>query len=327
VGRILPPAAVLLLFACAAPPDSSARTPPGPTADGRGLGVHPLPVGTPVDARPAAIVNGRFVVSGELMPLLYEAAGATVLQEVADDRLVAAAAEEAGVLIDAGEVEAERRLFYRSLSEDPDQAVRLAQQVRERQGLGRSRFDRLLRRNAMLRAMVAGGVTVADESVRRMHEGVHGPKRQARLIVAAGLPDAEGVIRRLDAGEPFADVAVEVSTDASAARGGLLEPISRVDPRYPEALRQALWALSPDGVSSPILLDNGCAVLLLVREIDADGVGLEEARPRLEELVRLEQERILMDRKIRQLRAGVTINVIDESLRESWEWRQRARAP
>lgn len=325
-GRILPPVALLLLFACSTPPDSPPRPSPDRAGDATGVGPHPLPPQTRIDATPAALVNGKLVEWGEMRAALTEAAGATVLQEIVDDRLVAAAAERAGLSIGTAEVEAERRFFYRSLADDPDQAVRLAQQLRERQGLGRTRFARLLLRTATLRALVRDQVTVNDESVQRMHESIHGPKRQGRLIVVASLAGADAVTQRLGSGEAFADVAVEVSTDASAARGGLLEPISRVDPRYPEVLRQALWSLEPGGISNPVLLENGYAIVALLREIDGDGTELADDRERLEELVRLEQERILMDRLLRQLRTGVAVTVIDEALQESWEWRQRSRS-
>ncbi len=323
VGRILAPAPLLLLFACSTPPDSSASLPSG----GKGVGIRQLGPQQFIDARPAALVNGRGVDWGELRPLLNEAAGATVLQELILDRLVAEQTAAAGFTIDSDDIEVEREFFYAALDEDPQKAVLLAQQVKERQGLGRIRFAMRLRTNAGLRALVRSQVTVTDASVARMHESVHGPKRQARLIVVVGLPDAEAVMRRLDAGESFSDIAVEVSTDPSAARGGLLEPISRVDPRYPEALRQALWALETGGVSNPVLLDDRYALLHLVREIEADGVTLEEARPHLRELVRLEQERILMDRKARQLAATVSVTVIDDALQESWEWKNRGRSP
>ena len=70
-------------------------------------------------------------------------------------------------------------------------------------------------------------VQVTDEAVGRLYEIIHGPKRQARLMVLATLRAADAAIQRVRSGEFFGDVAVEISTDSSASRGGLLEPISR----------------------------------------------------------------------------------------------------
>ena len=230
--------------------------------------------------------------------------------------------DDAGILITAADVDAERALFYDTLSEDPDVAARLARQVRARQGLGPTRLDRLLKRNAALRLLVRDRVDINDEAVRRMYDIVHGPKRQARLIIAPALNDAQAAINRVSAGELFADVAVDVSTDTSAARGGLLEPISRTDASYPQAMREALWALAPGEVSRPIFLSDNYAVLSLVRVVDGDGADLYAVRPDLERLVRLNQERILMDTLARRLLTETSLTIIDDRIKWSWDARK-----
>ncbi|MHC4590183.1 MAG: peptidylprolyl isomerase [Planctomycetota bacterium] len=235
-----------------------------------GIGTEAVPPSTLIDARPAALVEGRVVDWGELRPLLNEAAGADVLADVVLDRMLVAELDDAGILITAQELDAERALFYETLSPDPDTAARLARQLRARQGLGRQRLDRLLRRNAALRALVRDRVEITEEAISRMYEIAHGPKRQARLIVAPTLNDAQAAINRVNAGELFADVAVEVSTDTSAARGGMLEPISRADASYPQALREAVWALEPGELSRPVFLGDRYAVLALLSVFDGD---------------------------------------------------------
>jgi hypothetical protein len=281
-----------------------------------------VPPSTMIDARPAALVEGRIVDWGELKPLLNEAAGADVLAEVILDRMLARELDDAGILITAEELDAERALFYDTLSDDPDVAARLARQVRARQGLGPTRLDRLLKRNAALRALVRDRVEINDEAVRRMYDIVHGPKRQARLIIAPTLNDAQAAINRANAGELFADVAVDVSTDSSAARGGLLEPISRADASYPQAMREALWALVPGELSRPVFLSDNYAVLSLVRVVDGDGADFYAVRPDLERLVRLNQERILMDELARRLLTEASITIIDDKIKWSWDSRR-----
>ena len=281
-----------------------------------------VPASTMVDARPAALVEGRIVDWGELQPLLNEAAGSDVLAEVILDRMLSRELKDAGISITAEDVDAERALFYETLSDDPDVAARLARQVRARQGLGPTRLDRLLKRNAALRALVRDRVEINDEAVRRMYDIVHGPKRQARLIIAPTLNDAQAAINRANAGELFADVAVDVSTDSSAARGGLLEPISRADASYPQAMREALWALVPGELSRPVFLSDNYAVLSLVRVVDGDGADFYAVRPDLERLVRLNQERILMDELARRLLTEASVTIIDNKIKWSWDSRR-----
>ena len=281
---------------------------------------------TTVDARPAALIDGRAVSWGELRPLLNEAVGGKVLYEVLLDRVLAEAAVEAGLTITDRDLETERQLFYRTLDPDPDQAARIARSYREREGLLRTRFERLLRRNATLRALVRHDVTVSETSVQRMFDSVYGPKRQGRIIVVASLADAQVVLTLLDEGRLFADVAVERSTDASAARGGLLEPISVFDARYDQALRDALWSLEPNTVSEPILLERNYAILMPLHTIEpVEEIAYQVVREEMADLVRLEQERILMDRQARRLVRDVRVTIIDEALAESWKTSRNTR--
>jgi parvulin-like peptidyl-prolyl isomerase len=310
------------LFACAGPSDSSQNLIGGsPIGVSPGTDAEEVPPSTLIDARPAALVEGRVVDWGELRPLLSEAAGADVLGEVILDRVLTPALDEAGILITDDDVAAERARFYSALNDDPDVAVRLARQVRARQGLGRWRLQMLLRRNAGLRALVRDRVVVSDEAVSRMFEIIHGPKRQARLMVLPTLVEAQAAINRVKAGELFADVAVEISNDSSAARGGLLEPISQADPSYPQAMREVLWSLVPGELSRPVFLGESYAVMTLVRALEGDGTDIEAVRPELEAQVRLNQERILMDELARQLLTEANITIIDDGIKWSWDVR------
>lgn len=337
VERMGSPVAILvsgILFACTPAADSPTRgngiqqaslaidNPPSPPPLPVDGSAQPQIISTVVDARPAAMVNGRVVRWGELRPLLNEAAGAMVLQEIVLDRIAAETLVRQGLQITDEEVDAERRLFLETLDPDPDLAVRLANQVRARQGLGPQRFQRLMRRNAMLRAVVRGDVRLNEATIQRMYQMIHGPKREARLMVVPGLAEAQAAIERVNRGEVFADVAVQVSTDSSAARGGLLEPISRADLSYPEALRQALWSLGSGEISSPVLLETGYAILLFMREIPGDGADQAQVRSEVERLARLHHERLLMDQLARQMLFQASVTIFDKALQDNWS-RQR----
>lgn len=282
---------------------------------------QPDPVTTIVDARPAALVDQKPVTWGELRESITEAAGAQALQEVILERGLTDLLKERGVTIDDDAVGDERRLFITSLHHDPNVALRLLDELRARQGLGTTRFRKLLWQNAALRALVRERVQVTPERTERMFDLVHGPKRQARLIMTANLSDMEQVMGRLEIGESFSDIAVEVSTDSSAARGGLLEPMSRSDDTYPAAIRDALWKLdtAPDSVSMPILLDTGYALLKLEKRFAADDIELSAVRPEMERLVRINQERILMDQLARSILSSANVTIIDQALNESWK--------
>ncbi len=77
------------------------------------------------------------------------------------------------------------------------------------------------------------------------------------------------------------------------------------DPSYPQAIREALWALKR-GVSPPVFPREQCAVLMMVQEIEGDEVQLEGVWSQLKRRVRLNRRRILMDQRARRLQDPVT---------------------
>ena len=316
----------ILLYGCAEPADSTqfgtapAKNPA--TAAKRPTTLAEAPP-TVLDARPPALVNGNALYWDDLRPVLAELAGAEALQEVILNQKTAEALNSRGLAVTDQDISFERKLLVESLSEDANHAIRLLDELRDKQNLGKHRFDALLRRNASLRMLVKSNVKITNEAVQNMHELMHGPKRQARLMVLPNLEAAQAAINLVNSGVSFADVAVEVSVDASASRGGLLEPISRVDPNYPESIRQTLWSLDPGEISGPVLLEDRYAVLMLLKRVGGDGVRLEDARPALERMVRVQQERLLMDQLARRLVQDTQVTVFDEALNESWSRRQR----
>ena len=335
MGSLLAAALLTALYGCAASPDSpwsdrSARSVLASPAPGARV-MSPRSVGsqasTVVDARPAALVDGHTVRWGELRPLLTEAAGAEALQDIILDRRLAEAAVEAGLVPGEDDAAAEERRLLGTLSDDPATALRLLAELRDRQALGPVRYRALLRRNALLRGLVRDQVQITGAAVKSLYDVRYGPRRQVRLLTMRGLGDIVAARARIRGGAFFGDVATEWSTDASAPRGGLLEPISTLDPSYPPALRQVIWSLPEVGsISDPILLESGYAVVQLVGELPADGPPPSSVQDEIEALVRLSQERLLMDQLARRLLANTQVTIFDEALRESWrQARRRSR--
>jgi hypothetical protein len=311
-------------------PSAASRTVAGGPESGTGQQVvtSPTSVAIPVDARPAALVNGKTVDWGELRPLLNEAAGAEVLREIVLDRRIGEALAASRVTISADDVAGERRILLEELDPNPNHAVRLLDELRDRQKLGPQRFERLLRRNAALRKLAADRVEVTEMMLREQFDVYYGPTRQARIIVTPTLGQAEAAISEVRSGASFADVATRRSSDLSAARGGLLEPISVSNQLYAKSLRDALWALPPGEISNPIMVDNRFAVLQLVSENPAFKADFDTERQRLERIVRLAQERLVMDQLARQMMADNSVTIFDESLNQAWDAaRRRPKQP
>lgn len=302
-------AAATLLAAGCGTADRETR---GRTADGESVRAF-KEAPTQPEARPAAglvaILDGRPIEWRELREPAVEIAGQQVLRDAVLDQRLARRLAERGIAIDAAACEAEEAILLATLDPDRTRALELLGAIRTRQGLGPARYPALLRRNAGLRALVARDVRVDEGSIANAFDMLHGAKRSARLAVLASLADAERFIADAGAGRAFTDLAVERSLDESAARGGLLAPLARRDPSYPEALRAAIYATPVGALSSPVLDGGRFYVLLVLDERPADGTTIEAARARCEEVVRRSQERLLMDALARELSSleGVTI--------------------
>ncbi len=266
---------------------------------------------------------------GELRAALSDAAGAEVLREVIIDRELKRRLKADGVTITDRELAAEESLLLTTLSDDAATAIRLLETLRDLRRLGPARYQQLLWRNAALRAIVRDEVNITDAAVEQIREVAYGPKRQVRVITTPDLPQAQYITDRVRGGAFFGDLAVEFSSDTSAARGGLLEPVGRLEPSYPAALLQAIWALPGIGaISDPVLLDRGYAVVRLEREIEAVTPDAGTAdRETLEQLVRLNQERVLMDDLARGIIADAAVTIFDDDLNEAWTRFARTNSP
>ena len=278
----------------------------------------PPPVGMRIAPdRPIAIVNQTRLDLNDIQASLLEAAGADIVRERALDRAIAREAARRDLDVDEAGIAMERTLLLETLSGDPDRAERLLAELRRGRGLGPVRFSALLRRNALLRILVAEDIVLAEDVVKGAWDKAHGARRVVRVIATRDLRSAEDARRRILAGEDFAVVAVESSMDSSALRGGRLAPISRLDPSWPAGFREAIFELEPGTLSPSIPVEGRMIVLEVLEEIPADGVTFEEGRDRAERAAKLAAERLVMDRLARRLVPEEGIEALDPSLRWS----------
>lgn len=274
-----------------------------------------------VRVSPPASLAGQSVTWDELHSVMVEAAGAIALEETILDRLLAREADRQGIIVEQIDLEEEERALLDTLaqtSSDGGESV-LLEELRRRRGLGPHRYRALLQRTATMRAIVSQNVDITPEALDLARAIRFGEKRRLRVITAPSLIEARTALRALERGDSFSEVALRLSTDASAARGGLIEPLSLADPSYPAALRDAAGELNVGDVSPPIALDSGFVIARLDEIIPptnppgAESVLLEDARA--------EQERILMTALARRLLAEARLTIFDPSLETAWRRR------
>lgn len=281
--------------------------------------------------RPAATLIGQRIEWGQIEPLLGEAAGSTVMEEVAIDLLARRELENRGLTITKADIDAEESLLTGALERAGARGPRaseLIMQMRAARGLGPLRYRALLERNAMLRRLVLEECEPTPEQLALGMQVRFGPRIVSRIIVTPTQQEVGAIHARLTASSPesremlFAAEAFRSSIDPSKERGGLLEPISPADASYASAVRSAIEGLAPGQVSPIVGLDNGYAIFLGVSRIEAvtpPADGEEKVRQE----IRTRLERVAMDQLARRLVQASPPTIFDSSMNWSWESRQQ----
>lgn len=265
------------------------------------------------------------VPGDELDVRAMEAAGALVLEEMLIERALRTELARRELTVDDAAIAREETMARDALSSDPARAEQLLQALRASQGLGAVRWKSLLWRNAALRTLARDQSSVGEKEIATAHDLQHGARRAARIIVMPDLASVQRAMERLGAGEPFSDVASSVSADSSRDRGGLVSPISRLDPSWPSTVREALWAIEAGTHSAPVLIDDGYIIVRCEAEIPGDGVTPEAARAESERTARLAVDRVEMDRIQREIVRGLDPTIFDRALEESWRRTRESR--
>lgn len=302
-------------------PDADPRSTQGGAASGAaGTPVGGTARGTPTGGATGtpAMWRNDAIPGDELDARAMEAAGALVLEEMLIERALRTELARRELTVDDAAIAREETMAREALSSDPARAEQLLQALRASQGLGAIRWRSLLWRNAALRTLARDQSTIGEAEIATAHDLRHGPRRNARIIVMPDLMSVQRAMERLAAGDAFSDVASALSTDTSRDRGGLVSPISRLDPTWPATVREALWALEPGTHSAPVLIDEGYIIVRCEGQIDGDGVTPEAARAENERTARLAVDRVEMDRIQREIVRGLDPTIFDRSLDESW---------
>ncbi|MEX0876437.1 MAG: peptidylprolyl isomerase [Phycisphaerales bacterium] len=275
-----------------------------------------------------ALIDGEPITREELRTDLYERAGAGALTDRALDHAIEQEASRRGLSITTGDVQREEQFLLDAINgiDDRTPRDRLLDTIRYNRGLGPQRLDRLLRRNAMLRAMIGDRGVPEDDELELARRIAFGPRYRVRLFVA---PDAQSAARlraTLEAAPAesrrwvFADAASERSLHPSSARGGLITDLSPDDPAYPSAITDAVQSVEIGGVSGVWGTDAGHALVLVEAHIPPSTPTDEQIREIREELT-LRKQRLEMERLAGELLAETGVVVMDRSL--NWSWTNR----
>ncbi len=275
----------------------------------------------------AALVDSRPVYTADLHDELAERAGAAALEEHALSDLLDAIARERGIEITDDDIANEQESLLRIIADRSDSGPALIEQVRAARGLGPTRYPKLLRRNAILRALVErdpGAQGIIESEIAAALELARSETAEVRLAVFRSVGEADDARRAVESAEPgarewvFARRAAASSVHPSAPRGGHVARLRQRDPAYPTAITGAVRDLGPGEMSGIVGTEDGAALVYVLskspgRELDDGEVDTISRRARAVAAA------ARMEKLAREILDAADIIVMDGSV--SWSWR------
>ena len=171
--------------------------------------------------------------------------------------------------------------------------------------------------NAYFKKHVVDTVTDDEVKARYDKEVAALPKQEevhARHILVKTEDEAKDVIKQLDAGKDFAELAKEKSTDPNKDDGGDLGYFSRG--RMVKEFEDAAFALEKGSYSkTPVKTDFGYHVILVEDKRDAPPPPFDQVKDQVRQLVMRDKYLALLN----QAKASAKVDIMDETLRKGYE--------
>lgn len=259
-----------------------------------------------------ARVNGEPIYMSRLNDLLLRSHGVPTAQQLIALELVRQEAERQGITVTEEDVERQERMLVRRLFPDvkTDQQRKMAlSQIRQQNDVSEPQWRIIVRRNAYQTALAEPRVEVTEEDLEEAFARKYEQKARVRHIQVGSLQQAQQVLEKLEDGADFAELAREVSTNASRTEGGLLPPLGPHTEGVPMALRKAALALDEPGqISDPVQVMTTFHVIKLEEILEPEDVELTDVRDELTEEVRLN--------KLERVRQQILASLISEAQSE-----------
>ncbi len=311
---------VLILSGCPHRDRPAVQKPPGHAKPASPTETSPAE--TPRSSTVMATVNGKPIYMEDLHTPLVESYGLRIAEMLIVNALVAQEAKRAKITITDKDVTDENdRTLQGILGEQqltPDQRERVLERLLKQRGITRRLWTSIMRRNAILRKMVAGKAVVGEAMIKAEFARLHGEKVQISHIQLPGLTEAEKIIKLLKAGGDFANLAQRYSTNTSTAKsGGALAPFSRENPAIPRAIRDVAFALKTGQISGIVQVGNEFHVLKLQKRFMPPAANYQAVKEKIRDALKKHlTERLQVD-KLSELRRKTNVEYVNPTLKRA----------
>jgi parvulin-like peptidyl-prolyl isomerase len=260
-----------------------------------------------------ARVNGNPITMRQLTQPLVEGYGLNILLNLVQLELAKQDAARKRITLSPHDIEVERDQTLSRLFQDADKADydELFEQFLQQQRISKPEFDIVLTTNAYLRKIAEPQLKgmINEQNLQEAYRQMYGEKVQVRHIQCANMTEILEAKRMLAEGKPFEQVAQELSRNQhTAGLGGELPPFSRSAANFPQAFKDAAFALKVGEVSDPVQADGAFHLIKLEQRIQPNPnvVKYEDVK----ESVRQELEDKLLQAAVKQMRQELTLQAL-----------------
>jgi parvulin-like peptidyl-prolyl isomerase len=260
-----------------------------------------------------ARVNGEEITRSDLADECLRHYGEDVLERLVNKYLIMQECRRQGITVSQREVDAEIQRMASRFGLPIDQWLKMLQSER---GITPTQYaNDIIWPTLALQKLAGERLVVSEEELRAEHETQFGPAVKARLIVCTSLEKAQAVrAQALADPDNFGNLAKQESVDPSASTKGLINPIRRHMGHV--EIEQAAFALKEGEISEVVRAADQYVILKCEGQVPGRGMSLEQARPRLEELVREKKLRGVAGEVFQQLQEQSSVqNVLNDPVR------------
>jgi hypothetical protein len=235
-----------------------------------------------------ARLNGKPITLSQIEPTLIESYGLNILLNVVQLELAKQEAARANVTVTPSDFSKEREQTLAKMFPDAEKTEiePLFDQFLQQQHISKPEFELVLETNTYLRKIAEplSKDKIGEANLQEAFRQLYGETVQVRHIQAGNMQEILEAKRRLAAGEAFEKVAADMSRNArTAPLGGELPPFSRQSSSYPQAFKDAAFALKEGEISDAVQAEGSLHLIKMERRIPPKAVKFEDVKDALRE--------------------------------------------
>ncbi|WP_099157167.1 peptidylprolyl isomerase [Virgibacillus ndiopensis] len=253
-----------------------------------------------------ARVNGEKISKDELNETLVSQYGPDVLNSLINQKVIEAEIEKEGIKVSQEEIDEEMTEY-----EEYYGGEEAFQSVLESNGTDISTVEKDIELYLATNKLMADDIEITDEEMKTYFEENKDSFSQQEEVQASHIllddeETANKVIEKLDAGEDFAELAAEYSTDTSTAEsGGELGYFGKGE--MEEAFEDTAFSLEVDTYSEPVKTEYGYHIIKVTDHNQAKEATFEDAKEEIKETLFEQKVQELYDTWMQETLAGYDV--------------------